>query len=104
MNPGTIIVDLAAEMGGNCELTVKDENVIRHNVLIIGDSNIVSSMAQDASLMFSKNIEKFLFHITDENGYINNMEDEINAGSMIVKGGDIIHKMTKKVMADSGGN
>ncbi len=104
MKPGTVIVDLAAEMGGNCELTEKDKNVVKHDVLIIGNSNIASTMAQDSSLMFSKNIEKFLFHITDENGFKMDMEDEINAGSLVVKGGEIIHKLTKKIMADAGGN
>jgi NAD(P) transhydrogenase subunit alpha len=104
MKPGTVIVDLAAEMGGNCELTEKDKNVVKHNVLIIGNSNIASSMAQDSSLMFSKNVEKFLFHITDENGFKMDMEDEINAGSLVVKGGEIIHQLTKKIMAEAGGN
>lgn len=104
MKPGAVIVDLAAEMGGNCELTEKDQDVVKHDVLIIGNTNIVSTMAQDASLMFSKNIEKFLFHITDANGFPMDMDDEITAGSLVVKNGEIIHKLTKKVMADAGGN
>jgi len=104
MKPGAVIVDLAAEMGGNCELTEKDKNVIKHDVLIIGNTNIASTMSQDASLMFSKNIEKFLFHITDENGFPMDMEDEITAGALVVRDGEIIHKLTKKVMADAGGN
>lgn len=104
MKPGAVIVDLAAEMGGNCELTEKDKNVVKHDVLIIGNTNIASTMSQDASLMFSKNVEKFLFHITDEKGFPMNMEDEITAGSLVVRNGEIIHQLTKKVMADAGGN
>lgn len=104
MAPGTVIVDLAAEMGGNCELTEKDKDVIKHNVLIIGNSNIPSTMSQDASLMFSKNVEKFLFHLTDENGFKMDMNDEITAGSLVVKGGEIIHPMTKKLISEAGGN
>ncbi len=104
MKPGTVIVDLAAEMGGNCELTEKDKDVIKHDVLIMGNSNIASTMAQDASLMFSKNVEKFLFHLTDENGFKMDMDDEITAGSLVVKGGEIIHALTKKLISDAGGN
>jgi NAD(P) transhydrogenase subunit alpha len=104
MKPGTVIVDLAAEMGGNCELTEKDKDVIKHGVLIMGNSNIASTMPQDASLMFSKNVEKFLFHLTDENGFKMDMNDAITAGSLVVKGGEIMHALTKKIMSEAGGN
>jgi NAD(P) transhydrogenase subunit alpha len=104
MKPGTVIVDLAAEMGGNCELTEKDKDVIKHGVLIMGNSNIASTMPQDASLMFSKNVEKFLFHLTDENGLKMDMNDAITAGSLVVKGGEIMHALTKKIMSEAGGN
>jgi NAD(P) transhydrogenase subunit alpha len=104
MSPGAVIVDLAAEMGGNCELTEKDKDVVKHDVLIMGNTNIASTMAQDASLMFSKNVEKFLFHLTDENGFKMDMNDEITAGSLVVKNGEIIHALTKKLMSEAGGN
>jgi len=104
MKAGAVIVDIAAEMGGNCALTEKDKNVVKHGVLIIGNTNIASSMSQDASLMFSKNVEKFLFHTCDEKGFTLDMEDEITAGSLVVKDGEIIHKLTKKIMAEAGGN
>ena len=104
MKPGSVIVDIAAEMGGNCALTEKGEDVIKHGITIIGNTNLPSTMAFHASQMFSKNIERFLFHLTDENGFKMDMEDEITAGSLVTKGGEVIHAMTKKSMTDAGGN
>ncbi len=104
MKPGSIIVDLAAEMGGNCALTEKDKDVIKHGVLIIGNSNIPSTMSYHASQMFSKNVERFLFHLTDENGLKMDMTDEITSGSLVTRDGEILHAMTKKLMAQGGNN
>ena len=104
MKTGSVIVDIAAEMGGNCELTEKGQDVVKHGVLIIGNTNLPSAMSCHASQMFSKNIERFLLHLTDENGFKMDMEDEITAGSIITRGGEIIHAMTKKIMTESGGN
>jgi len=104
MRSGSVIVDLAAEMGGNCELTVPDENVVKHDVLIIGHTNLPSTMSFHASQMFSKNIEKYLLHLTDENGFKLDMEDEITKGSMITHQGKVVHEMTLKIMSAAGGN
>jgi len=103
MKSGSVIVDLAAEMGGNCALTEPGKDVIKDGVLIIGNTNLPSTMSYHASQMFSKNIERFLFHLTDENGFKMNMEDEITAKSMVTKDGEIIHAMTKQIMSESGG-
>jgi NAD(P) transhydrogenase subunit alpha len=104
MKPGSVIVDLAAEMGGNCELTEPNGNVTRHGVLIIGHTNLPSTMSYHASQMFSKNIERFLFHLTDENGFKLDLQDEITKGSMITHKGEIVHPMTLKTMEAAGGN
>jgi len=104
MKPGSVIVDLAAEMGGNCELTEKDKDVVKHGVLIIGNSNLPSTMSFHASQMFSKNVERYLFHLTDEKGFKMDMSDEITSGSLVTKDGEIIHAMTKKLMAQGGNN
>ncbi len=98
MKPGSVIVDLAAEMGGNCALTEPGETVTKHGVIIIGHTNLPSTMSYHASQMFSKNIEKFLLHLTDENGFKMNMEDEITRGSMITRNGEVTHEMVKKAM------
>ncbi len=99
MKLGSVIVDIAAEMGGNCALTEPGETVVKHGVTIVGHDNLPSTMSFHASQMFSKNIEKFLFHLCDENGFKMNMEDEITAGSLVTKDGEIIHQLTKQIMA-----
>ncbi len=99
MKPGSVIVDLAAEMGGNCALTTVGENTVVNGVQIIGHANLPSTMSFHASQMFSKNIEKFLFHLCDENGFKMDMEDEITSGSLVTKDGEVIHELTKSLMA-----
>jgi proton-translocating NAD(P)+ transhydrogenase subunit alpha len=99
MKPGSVIVDLAAEMGGNCAVTTPGENTVVHGVQIIGNDNLPSTMSFHASQMFSKNVEKFLFHLCDENGFKMDMEDEITSGSLVTKDGEVIHELTKSLMA-----
>jgi NAD(P) transhydrogenase subunit alpha len=99
MKPGSVIVDLAAEMGGNCAVTTPGENTVVHGVQIIGHANLPSTMSFHASQMFSKNVEKFLFHLSDENGFKMDMEDEITSGSLVTKDGEVIHELTKSLMA-----
>ncbi len=101
MKPGSVIVDLAAEMGGNCALTQPGQTIVAHGVTIVGHSNLPSTMSFHASQMFSRNIEKFLLHLCDENGFKMNMEDEITRGSLVTRGGKVIHELTSKLMADS---
>ena len=101
MKPGSVIVDLAAEMGGNCALTQPGQTIVAHGVTIVGHSNLPSTMSFHASQMFSRNIEKFLLHLCDENGFKMNMDDEITRGSLVTKGGNVIHELTSKLMADS---
>jgi len=103
MKPDSVIVDLAAEMGGNCALTVPNENVVKHGVLIIGHTNLPSTMSYHASQMFSRNVEKYLYHLTDENGFKMDLNDEITKGSLITHQGEVVHAMTKKLMAEAGG-
>jgi NAD(P) transhydrogenase subunit alpha len=99
MKPGSVIVDLAAEMGGNCAVTTVGENTVVHDVQIIGHANLPSTMSYHASQMFSKNVEKFLFHLCDENGFKMDMEDEITSGSLVTKDGEVIHELTRSLMA-----
>ena len=90
MKPGAIIVDLASERGGNCELTQHGEVVVEHEVTIIGPDNIVSTVAQHASQMFGNNIESFLNHILNDQGeYILDFDDEIIREAVVNYGGDI---------------
>jgi H+-translocating NAD(P) transhydrogenase subunit alpha len=98
MKPGSVIVDLAAEMGGNCALTQPGKTIFAHGVTIIGHPNLPSTLSFHASQMFSRNIEKFLLHLGDKNGLKMNMEDEITRGSLVTNGGEIIHEPTRRLM------
>lgn len=98
MKSGSVIVDLAASTGGNCELTEDDSTVVKHGVTIIGESNLPSSMAIDASFMYGKNMINFLKLIVDKEGQLNlNWEDDIVAGTCITHQGEIKNERIKKV-------
>ncbi len=99
MKPGSVIVDLAAEMGGNCALTQPGQTIIAHGVTIIGHSNLPSTLSFHASQMLSRNIEKFLLHLCDEKGFQMNMEDEITRGSLVTKDGKVLHEPTRQLLA-----
>mgnify|MGYP001242631124 FL=1 len=98
MKPGSVIMDLAAENGGNCELTKKDE-VVNHNKIIIdGTSNIPATMPVHASELYAKNIAALITYMTDESKINLDMEDEIISGSTFTHDGKIIHKPTKEMI------
>ncbi|WP_239549948.1 Re/Si-specific NAD(P)(+) transhydrogenase subunit alpha [Alloalcanivorax marinus] len=90
MKPGSVIVDLAAERGGNCELTRAGETVVEHGVTIIGPTNVPSSVAFHASQMFGKNMENLLNLLLDDNGDLQlDFEDQIVADTVISHNGDV---------------
>ncbi len=96
MKPGSIIVDLAASTGGNCELTKNDKKVVHKDITIIGQSNYPSQTQLDASRMFGKNVLNFLKLIIDEEGGLKlNFEDEIVRDTCITHNGDIYNERTK---------
>ncbi len=99
MKDGSVIVDLAASTGGNCELTEDDSVITRHGVTIIGDSNLPGGMSVDASFMFGKNVINFLKLVVDKEGGLNlNWEDEIVAGTCITHEGEVKNERIKKVL------
>jgi NAD(P) transhydrogenase subunit alpha len=99
MAAGSVIVDLAAETGGNCELTVPGEIVERHGVTIIGIINMPSTIPVHASQMYSKNIQNLLALLIDKEGNLTlDMNDEIVRGTVITKDGEILHEGTKARM------
>ena len=98
MKPGSVIVDLAAENGGNCELTKKDELVFENRITIDGTSNIPGTMPVHASELYSKNITAFLAYMIKD-GEINlDLEDEIISGAMFTHYGEITNKTTKETI------
>jgi len=91
MAPGSVIVDLAAERGGNCELTVPGEVVERHGVTIVGLTDLVSRKAYHASQMFSRNVEIFLKVLLKDGELAVDTSDEIVAGTLVCDGGEVVH-------------
>ena len=99
MQPGSVIVDLAASTGGNCQLTENDKTVQKHGVTIIGNSNLPSSMPMDASKMFGKNIVNLLKLMIDKEGTFNlNWEDDIIANTCVTHDGNIISERVKNIL------
>jgi NAD(P) transhydrogenase subunit alpha len=96
MPPGSVIVDLAAERGGNCELTRPDEVVTHHGVTILGPSNPPALVPYHASQMYSKNITTFLAHLLGKEGASQptlpiNADDEITRETLLTRGGEVVH-------------
>jgi len=91
MKPGSVIVDLAAEQGGNCALTEKDQIVVKHDVTIIGYTNLPSRLANQSSQLYSTNLRHLLTDLCpDKDGKLNvNMEDEVIRGATVIKEGAI---------------
>ena len=97
MKPGSVIVDLAAETGGNCELTEAGQTVVRHDVKIVGPDNLPSSMPDHASQLYAKNVQSLLALMVDEEGALQlNFDDEIIAGACITRDGEIVHEGARK--------
>jgi H+-translocating NAD(P) transhydrogenase subunit alpha len=96
MAPGSVVVDLAAERGGNCELTRPDEAVVHRGVTILGPSNPPALVPYHASQMYSKNITTFLAHLLGKDGATQpvlpiNVDDEITKETLLTRGGDVVH-------------
>jgi NAD(P) transhydrogenase subunit alpha len=91
MRPGSVIVDLAAERGGNCELTKSEEVISVHNVTLVGTINLASSVPYHASQMYAKNLTNFLVHLVKDGAMQMNLEDEITRSTLCTQGGEIVN-------------
>ena len=100
MRPGSIIVDLAVEQGGNCELSRPDQEVVENGVVIVGPSNLAATMPHDSSLLFARNVLSLLQLLLDKEGNLAvNTEDEVIAGSLLTHAGQVVHKPTAERLA-----
>jgi NAD(P) transhydrogenase subunit alpha len=104
MKPGSVVVDLAAERGGNCELTRPDETVVHKSVTIVGPSNPASLVPYHASQMYSKNITTFLMHLLGKDGAAGsalavNPEDEITRETLLTHAGAVVHARVRDLLA-----
>ena len=92
MKPGSVIVDLAGETGGNCALTAPGETVVRHDVKIVSPLNLPASMPEHASQLFARNVLALLELMIGEDGQLSlDFDDEIISGACIVRDGEIVH-------------
>ncbi|HET9248752.1 MAG TPA: NAD(P) transhydrogenase subunit alpha [Actinomycetota bacterium] len=101
MQPGSIIVDCAAERGGNCELTRADELVVTENhVTILGPTNLPAAFPHDASLMVSKNIAALLDLVVSDGHLALDEEDEIVRSTLVTRGGEIVHGRVREAIEE----
>jgi NAD(P) transhydrogenase subunit alpha len=93
MKPGSVIVDMAVEQGGNCPLSELGKTVIKHGVHIIGEPNLAALLAADASALYARNVLDFLKLIVDQEGQLAiNRDDEIVAATLLCSGGEVHRK------------
>ncbi len=98
MRAGSVIVDLAAEMGGNCELTEPGQTVVREGVTIHGEVNWPSTVAVHASQLYSRNVSALLAHLAKDGALVLDLEDEITKGALITNEGQVVHGATKAAL------
>ncbi|MGB8329143.1 MAG: Re/Si-specific NAD(P)(+) transhydrogenase subunit alpha [Polyangiales bacterium] len=98
MREGAVIVDLAVEQGGNCELSKSGEMVLEHGVTIIGHPNLPASTPADASLLYSRNIQAVLLSMVSKGEVVLNLEDEIVDGALLTHNGEVRHGPTAEAL------
>jgi len=98
MRPGSVIVDLAAERGGNCELSQADQTVVEHGVTILGPTNLPSEVPQHASQMVAKNLATFLLHMTNDGKFAIDLHDEIICETLVAKDGQVQNERLRNML------
>jgi NAD(P) transhydrogenase subunit alpha len=98
MRPNSVVLDMATEFGGNCELSENKKTVVKHNVTIIGEPNLPSLVPYHASDMYAKNLLNLIEYASKDGKFNHNMDDEIIKGSTIVKDGQIVNDRIKQVL------
>jgi NAD(P) transhydrogenase subunit alpha len=99
MAPGSVILDLAAERGGNCEITERGKTVVKHGVTIIGAINLATGVPYHASQMYAKNMTAFLTHLIKDQKLNLNLEDEIVRETLVTRGGEIVNPRMREFFA-----
>ena len=98
MNPGSVIVDLAAERGGNCELTKPGQTIVTHGVTIQGPENLPGTVPYHSSQMYAKNITTFLLHLVKKGELNIDINDEITKGTLLTREGEVIHPTIREAL------
>ena len=98
MAPGSVVVDLAAERGGNCELTRADQVVVENGVTILGPTNLPSTVPYHASQMYAKNVTTFLLHLVKNGAVTIDPDDEITRDTLIAKDGEVVNARVRQAL------
>jgi NAD(P) transhydrogenase subunit alpha len=96
MAPGSVIVDLAAERGGNCELARAGETVMEHGVTIVGAVNLAGTVPYHASQLYARTVVAFFLHLLKDRAIAVDLEDEITRETLVTRGGEIVHPRVGK--------
>jgi H+-translocating NAD(P) transhydrogenase subunit alpha len=96
MAPGSVIVDLAAERGGNCELTVPDQIVVENNVTIIGEFNLAATVPYHASALYARNVSAFLQHLVKEGQLRLDLKDELIRETLVTQDGEVVNARVRE--------
>ena len=104
MKPGSLVIDLAAANGGNCEPSEPDMEVDVGGVTVLGPTNLPSDLPQNASQMFSKNVVTFLQHLAPEGELVLDLEDEITRGALLAHAGEVTNEVVREKLAAGGGD
>ena len=99
MKPGSVIVDLAGEAGGNCELSEPGKTVVKHDVKITAPLNVPSTMAEHASQLYARNVEALLGLMVEDGALKLDFEDEVIAGACLTRDGEIVNERAKQAAA-----
>lgn len=102
MRPGSVVIDLAAERGGNCEATEPGRTVVKHGVTLVGEVNLPSTVPFHASQMYSNNIVNFLKLMIDDGALDTDVDDDIVQGATVTRGGEIVNEMVGALLDGSG--
>jgi len=100
MRPGSVVVDLAAEQGGNCALTEAGREVVKHGVLIVGAVNLASSVPFHASQMYARTVVNFLLYLVKDGRLVVNRDDELTRGTLVTHEGAVVHETVKSAIAN----
>lgn len=99
MKPGSVIVDMAVESGGNCTLSELNKTVVKHGVTIIGESNLPALLPVNASQLYATNISTLLLHLADSEKFRWELDEDITRGCLITHQGALVHEFTKSILS-----
>ncbi|MCI0638942.1 MAG: Re/Si-specific NAD(P)(+) transhydrogenase subunit alpha [Gemmataceae bacterium] len=102
MRSGSVIVDLAAEQGGNCALTEPGQEVVRHGVVVSGLTNLPSTVPYHASQMYARNVASYLLHLFKDGRLNLDLTDELTRGPLVTHQGEVVHEAVKAALAAGG--